>query len=112
MLKDLRDSGIYRDGDNLLDECLKFCFLPVLRRELHLVAELWNTHNIQSQKRHEVEGGKPDIMFFMPEAYKTCDYLRTVDIEDVRLCRRLYTEKCADLNENIEELVRLLKPDY
>ena len=112
LFKDLRESGIYKDGDNLMDECLRFCFLPVLRRELHLVAELWNTHNIQSQKRHEVDGGKPDIMFFMPEVYNTRDYLRKVDIEDVRVCRRLYTERCVDFQESIEELVLLLKPEY
>ena len=112
MLKDLRGSGIYRDGDYLLDEVLKFCFLPVLRKELYLVAELWNTHNIQSQKRHEVVGGKPDIMFFTPQVYNTVSYLREVDVEDVWACRRLYTEACEDLDENIEELVQLLKPNY
>lgn len=112
MFKDLRDSGIYEDGDNLLDECVKFCFLPILRKELQLVAELWNTHKIQGQKRHEVEGGKPDIMFFMPRAYNTNNYLHKVDIEDVRACKMLYTEKCVDVNENMEELVRLMKPNY
>ena len=95
-----------------MDECLRFCFLPVLRKELHMVAELWNTHNIQSQKRHDVEGGKPDIMYFIPEVYNTYNYLCVVDVEDVRACRRLYTENCADFHANTEELVLLLKPDY
>ena len=112
LFKDLRESGIYKDGDPLMDECLRFCFLPVLRRELHLVSELWNTHNIQSQKRHDVEGGKPDVMYFMPEAYNTRSYMRTVAIDDVRVCKRLYTEKCIDFHGDMEELVRLLKPDY
>ena len=66
LFKDLRDTGFYRD-DCLIKECLKFCFLPVIRRELRLVVELWNTHNIQRQTRCEVEGGKPHVMFFTPE---------------------------------------------
>ncbi|KAK3754527.1 hypothetical protein QZH41_000974 [Actinostola sp. cb2023] len=101
MFKDLRDSGIYNDSD-----------FPLLRQELHLVAELWNTHNIQSQKRHEVRGGKPDIMFFMPASCNTVNYLRRVDMEDVGLCRQMYTERCDDYCKHIEELVQLLKPDY
>ena len=39
LFKDLRDTGFYRD-DCLIKECLKFCFLPVIRRELRLVVEL------------------------------------------------------------------------
>ena len=62
LLKDLRDSGHF-DETSLNKECLKFCFLPVLRQELYLVAELWNSHNIQAQKRLEVNGSKPDVMY-------------------------------------------------
>ncbi|KAJ7322020.1 hypothetical protein OS493_033416 [Desmophyllum pertusum] len=111
LFKDLRDCGLYRD-DYLTKECLKFCFLPILRQELHLVVELWNTHNIQRQKRGEVEGGKPDIMFFTPEIYGTHSYLVNVDIEDVNACKEMYAESCVDYNEDLEELVRLVKPDY
>ena len=64
--KDLRDCGLYHD-DYLATKCLRFFFLPILRQELYLVAELWNTHNIQRQKRLEIEVGKPDVMFFTPE---------------------------------------------
>ncbi|EDO33113.1 predicted protein [Nematostella vectensis] len=84
LFKDMRDSGIYNDDDCLANECLKFCFLPILRKELHLVVELWNTHTIASQKRHEVIGGKPNVLFFMPELYNTENYLRHVDLEDVQ----------------------------
>lgn len=111
LFKDLRDSGIYRD-DYLTKECLKFCFLPIIRRELQLVVELWNTHNIQRQKRCEVEGGKPDVMFFTPEIYETQSYLKEVDIDDVKACKEMYTENCVDFHEGVEELVRLVKPDY
>ena len=39
LFKDLRDSGLYED-EYLSTECLKFCFLPILRREVHLIAQL------------------------------------------------------------------------
>ena len=44
LFEDLRHAGFYND-DCLIKECLRFCFLPVIRHELRLVAELWNTHN-------------------------------------------------------------------
>lgn len=91
---------------------VSFFFLPILRQELYLVAELWNTHNIQRRQRLEVEGGKPDVMFFTPEIYGTHNYLVNVYIEDVNLCKEMYAENCVDHNEGIEELVRLIKPDY
>ena len=51
------------------------------------MAELWNTHNIQAQKRLEVHGGKPDIMYFTPEVYNSQNYLITVDVENVNACK-------------------------
>ena len=109
--KDLRDCGLYHD-DYLATECLRIFFLPILRQELYLVAELWNTHNIQRQKRLDIEGGKPDVMFFTPEIDGTHNYLMNVDIEDVTLCKEMHAESCVDHNEDLEEIVRLIKPDY
>ena len=45
LFKDLRDAGFHRD-DYLSKECLRFCFLPVIRHEPRRVVELWNTYNI------------------------------------------------------------------
>lgn len=53
LLKDLCDLGLFT-RDYLHTECLKFSFLPIIRKELRLVATLWNTHNIQRQMRYEV----------------------------------------------------------
>ena len=105
LFKDLRDSGHF-DETCLHKECLKFCFLPLLRQELHSVAELWNTHNIQAQKRLEAHGGKPDIMYFTPEVYNSQNYLINVDDENVNACKRLYTENCPDYADGLEELVQ------
>lgn len=76
------------------------------------MAELWNTHNTQAQKRLEVHSGKPDIMYFTPEVYNSQNYLITVDVENVNACKRLYTENCPDHAAGIEGLVQLIKPDY
>ena len=61
----------------------------MIQRELRLVAELWNIHHIQRHRRCDVEGGKPDVMFFTPGVYGKQDYLVNVDKDD-----RVLAKKC------------------
>ena len=42
--------------------------LPVIRHELRLVVELWNTRNNQRQTRCDIEGGKPDVIFLLQKS--------------------------------------------
>ena len=59
--KDLRDFGIYRDHDLPHRECLKLCFMKVLRQELFSVASLWNTKGIEVGRNESgMIGGKPE----------------------------------------------------
>ena len=109
--KDIRDSGFNLD-DPVISEFLKFCFMPSLRKELFSIAELWNTHTIQSQPRHEVDSGKPDILFFTPEIYHKRNYLIPVNAEDIDICKEMYAENFRDYDLDADELVRLLIPDY
>lgn len=51
-------------------------------------------------------------MFFLPEVYGSNDYLLPVNMEDVAACKEIYAEECADYNNDMNELVTLLKPDY
>ena len=108
LFQDLRDTGFYRDN-YLTKECLKFCFIPIIRRELRLVAELWNTRHIQRQRRYDVEGGKKGVMFFTPENDgKQVNVVK----DDKSACKEIYAENCVDYNEDMEQLVRLIKTDY
>ena len=51
-------------------------------------------------------------MFFTPEVYGKQDYLVSVDKDDISACKEMYAENCVDYNGDMEELVRLIKPDY
>ena len=110
--KDLRDSGIYKDHDAFHRECLKFFFMPVLRKELYSVAQLWNIKAIQVKKNADVAGGKPHLMFFVPEAYSTKNYLENIDKDEVELCKAMYAEKSRDASLEVEEVVNYIVPDY
>ena len=109
--RDLRDSGAFLDHDPLHIECIRFCFMPLLRTELHSVAEMWNVKDIHVPKKSELRGGKPDVMFFMPEAYATRSHILKVPAEDIEICKEMYGEQAQDCSAEFVELVNLMFPD-
>ncbi|CAH3031370.1 unnamed protein product, partial [Pocillopora meandrina] len=66
MVEDMRSCGLYHDND-CIEECLKFCFMPILRDELHGAARLWNLHRILPSTNSKSPSGRPDVLFFLPE---------------------------------------------
>lgn len=108
--KDLRDSGVYADHDPLHQECLKFCFMNVLRNELNSIAKMWNVKDIHVKKNAQLFGGKPDVMYFLPDVYGKRNYLVPTNEDDVQICRDLYGETRRDYTVEFENLVNMLIP--
>lgn len=83
--KDLEMQGYFTCGNPMHIECLRFCFMAILQRDLDHIRKDWNTHNIRHQSKNVVEcpSGKPDIMFFNPELYDAVDYKFPVEIDDI-----------------------------
>lgn len=64
----MRRCGLYHDDDCIKVECLKFCFMLMLRDELHRAAKLWILHRIRpSKKDMESPSGGPDVLLFLPK---------------------------------------------
>lgn len=90
MFKDLRDRGLY-DGHNAVhNQCLQFCFMDLIQKELDAVTADWNAHTIRSQKHTECPTGKPDILYFSPELFQSHNYGTPIDMEEVNICKDLY----------------------
>lgn len=108
--KDLRACGLYSDDDCIQVECLKFCFMHLLRDELHRVARLWNLHRIRPSSNLESPSGRPDILFFIPEVANTKDYrvevgLDELELAEERCCYRLPENGCV---EEFTELANII----
>lgn len=82
--------------------------MPVLRRELALVAQMWNMKDIHVAKNSELHGGKPDIMFFLPEAYDARNHLVNVNEEDLMICTQSFGEQAPDYSPELAEIIELL----
>jgi hypothetical protein len=44
---DMCDTGVFDDSDTLQTECLRFCFMHLIQKELNDVAKRWNVHRIR-----------------------------------------------------------------
>ena len=49
--KDLRGYGIYSEYNVIEVECLRFCFMNIIREELHRFAIQWNLHKMRPSRK-------------------------------------------------------------
>lgn len=83
LFKQLELFGAFKK-DNLLDMyCLRYCFMPIIQRELDILVELWNNHYISKSRQAVCPGGRPIFMYDIPEANGAMDCLYQVDTEDI-----------------------------
>lgn len=87
--KELRESGRYCDSNVVHVECLRFCYMGVIRDELHRAARLWNNNRIRPSTNCESPGGRPDLLFSLPEISGTRDFIVEVDKDDPMSATRL-----------------------
>ncbi|XP_032219840.1 uncharacterized protein LOC116603023 [Nematostella vectensis] len=96
--KDLRDRGLFCDADAVHVECLKFCYMGVLQRELQSVARRWNIHRIRPSTRSNISPpGRPCFLYHYPEMTGGQECRFNVDADDLDVARELC---CHDLPQN------------
>ena len=90
-LKDLIDEGVY-DPSNLLQlECMRFCFVHIIQRELDRTVASWNSHCIR-RSRYDTVSGIPNELYHIPEINDAEDYKLSVEqstVDEVQRCLSL-----------------------
>ena len=104
--KDLSDLGLFNSTDPVHQECLRFCFMQILRNERNEVAEMWDQHTIVSSKFGNSRGPKPDCMFFLPHLYNSENYKVPVDPKNLK--SSLTNQPCV-LQVGVKNLRSLLQ---
>ncbi|XP_036006071.1 uncharacterized protein LOC118566787 [Fundulus heteroclitus] len=97
---DIRDNG-YFDGGFLDKNLLQFCCMGIIQDELDDTAQVWNAHSIRPSNNRNVPSGRPNVMYALPELYRTRDFLCLVEEEHVEVCK----------NECISRLTKPCDPD-
>ncbi|CAG2202321.1 unnamed protein product [Mytilus edulis] len=70
----LRDAEIFCTAEPLHIECIRYCFLPLIRRQLQEFMETWNEHRVRRQRQIQAHTGIPNVLYFQPEMFGTFDY--------------------------------------
>lgn len=113
LFKDFRDQGIFDNSNQIQVECVRFCFLALIQKELDSIVLQWNQHRIRQQRQNECPSGKPDLLYYIPEAFGATDHKMSLDYseEDLSQFEREYVEQiprygCHDAFANaLTELV-------
>lgn len=80
-----------------------------MQDELDEVVRTWNTHQIRPRPAHGTRGGRPVLMFSMPQLYGGEDKLQPVLEEEIVVCKEECTPKGQyPCDETVFELCTLL----
>ena len=98
--KDMTALGIFDASNEIHLQCIRFCFLPILQRELNDTVVLWNNHYIRASENGECIPGRPDVLYYTPTTSGRRDCKLSVNSADVTaaysLCKKLPYLGCSD----------------
>lgn len=99
-MKDLiRDTSIFDDSNRFRAECLKFCYMNVIKCELHRAARYWNLHRIPLSLNAEPQSDRPDVLYFNLQTNNTLDFVVDVNQENLNIAK-----KCIAVNLKITDV--------
>ena len=80
--QDMVDLDLFSNNDPVLPETIRFCLMPLLRKELKEIASDWNVHIISSS-RYQGPRGRPDTMYVLPHLCKRQNLGAEVDHKEI-----------------------------
>ncbi|XP_069114180.1 uncharacterized protein [Argopecten irradians] len=80
--KDLAAMDLFRKNNDFDLYSIRFCFMPLLQRELDDLVVQWNSHYIAQSRQATCPGGRPDILFQLPNLQGATNCLQYLTQED------------------------------
>jgi len=96
--KDLIDQGFYDTTNPMQVECLKFCYLSIIRNELIQMKNTWNNHRIrrnQSTQENYRPCGIPNILYHALEN-NVIVHKKEINFEDLAIVE----DTCCEMNNH------------
>ena len=108
LFKDQREMNLFNDVDKIHVECLKYCFMDIIKKDLQTFMQQWNCHLVRKEKNSDLPAGKPEIMHFAPEIFGSKSYELPVLGTDANRCRQLFGKLRSEISymKEFEELVK------
>lgn len=86
--EDLTDLDMFTNSP-ILKDCIRFCFLPLIRSDLNSIKNDWNVHLIAASNNNTGPRGRPNTMFNLPHLFDSENYCSEVDpieLADLYMC--------------------------
>lgn len=100
--RDMIDLELFDPSDPVLVDCLRFCFMNILRAELKELVEEWNEHII-SKSINGGPSGRPDTMYFLPHLFGKENHLDEVEDADIDEFQAAVDDLPRDFSLEFEE---------
>lgn len=98
---DLSDLDLFSNDEPVILDCIRFCFMSFIRKDLKSIARDWNAH-LLSHSRYGSPTGRPDTMYLLPHLYDCENHSVRINEEDVDEFYSL-TFAPRDFSEEFEE---------
>ena len=95
---------IFDTSDEVDSQCARFCYMNLLRSNLQVISQLWNTHHLRKSRNRDSPHGKPEVIYHFPEMYGSRNYLRCVNAGDLRTLSQSLVQDVPDCTASAVEL--------
>lgn len=98
-LRDISDMDLFSNDDPVLVDCIRFCFMELIRNDLNSIRTQWNSHII-SKSRNAGPRGRPDSMFYLSHLFEAENMIIKVDAAEIN---EFYSDVTANVLDYSEE---------
>ena len=106
---ELSSLGFIDGSRPIVQECLRFCFMRLLREELEEFKNRWNCHLIAKSRGSTLPRGRPNLLYCLPELYKTESFRKDVDLEEFGESNDpTFTRETDDISDDFKEFVSVV----
>ena len=102
--QDLVDVDMFSSDPVILD-CLRYCFMSLIRNDLNSIKNEWNTHII-SRSRNGGPSGRPNCMYHLPHLYDTTNYMESVEQDEIDEFIPVVSHSVRDFSEEFGEFAK------
>ena len=68
-------------SDPVALDCIRYCFMPLIRDDLNSILRQWNTHII-SRRSNGGPSGRPDCMFYYIQSEEFQEFVEHFRLQD------------------------------
>lgn len=108
--QDLVDLNLLDTDDPVVLDCIRYCFMPVLKQELCSIKEDWNAHII-SRSRNGGPSGRPNCLYHLPHLFQSQDYIRRVEINEIDEFNPVVDNLPSDFSDEFSQFAEILITD-